>query len=80
MPVVIMAGHGDKIVSGRQAERLHAAIPGSSLRVVEGVGHMVHHIASRAVVAAVAEVAREGGTAAPASSMAASMERVAEAG
>lgn len=56
MPVVIMAGHGDKIVSNRQAERLHAAIPGSALRIVEGVGHMLHHIESRSVVTAVADV------------------------
>lgn len=59
MPVVVMAGHGDKIVSNRQAERLHEAIPGSSLRIIEGVGHMLHHIASRAVVAAVTELSHE---------------------
>lgn len=59
MPVPIMAGHGDKIVGNRQAERLHAAIPGSSLRITEGVGHMIHHIASKAVTAAVTELSRE---------------------
>ncbi len=59
MPVVIMAGHGDKIVSNRQAERLHAAIPGSVLHIVGGVGHMLHHIASWAVVTAVADVLRK---------------------
>ena len=59
MPVAIMAGHGDKIVSNRQAERLHEAIPGSSLRIIEDVGHMLHHIASRAVTAAVTEVSQE---------------------
>jgi len=56
MPVAIMAGHGDKVVGNRQAERLHAAIPGSTLRIVEGVGHMVHHIESRGVVEAIADV------------------------
>ncbi len=58
MPVAIMAGRGDKVVGNRQAERLHAAIPGSTLSIVEGVGHMLHHIAPREVVEAVAEVAR----------------------
>lgn len=43
-PVAIMAGDGDKIVSPRHAERLQAAIPGSTLRIVEGAGHMVHHV------------------------------------
>jgi len=56
MPVAIMAGHGDKVVGNRQAERLHAAIPGSTLRIVEGVGHMVHHFESRGVVEAVADI------------------------
>jgi len=51
-----MAGHGDKIVGNCQAERLHAAIPGSVLCTVEDVGHMVHHVAAREVVEAVAEV------------------------
>ena len=59
MPVAIMAGHGDKVVSNRQAERLHEAIPGSSLHIIEDVGHMLHHIASRAVTAAVTEVSRD---------------------
>jgi pimeloyl-ACP methyl ester carboxylesterase len=61
MPVVIMAGHGDKVVGNRQAERLHAAIPGSVLHIVEGVGHMVHHVAFREVAEAVADVQRRVG-------------------
>lgn len=65
MPVVIMAGHGDKVVGNRQAERLQAAIPGSVLHIVEGVGHMVHHIAFREVAEAVADVQRRAGGEAP---------------
>jgi len=61
MPVVIMAGHGDKVVGNRQAKRLQAAIPGSVLHIVEGVGHMVHHIAFREVAEAVADVQRRSG-------------------
>ena len=57
MPVLIMAGSGDKIVRKRSAERLHAAIPGSVLRIVEGAGHMVHHSAPRQVVEAIRLIA-----------------------
>lgn len=56
MPVAIMAGHGDKVVGNRQAERLHAAIPGSVLRIIEKAGHMVHHLAQRTVLTLVADV------------------------
>ena len=58
MPVAIMAGQGDKIVGNRQAERLHAAVAGSTLRIVESGGHMVHHFASRTVAEAVADILR----------------------
>jgi pimeloyl-ACP methyl ester carboxylesterase len=57
MPVLIMAGSGDKVVRKRSAERLHAAIPGSVLRIVEGAGHMVHHSAPRQVVEAIRSIA-----------------------
>ncbi len=54
MPVTIIAGDGDKIVNTRvQSQQLHEAVAGSSLRVVEGAGHMVHHIAPEAVIAAI---------------------------
>jgi pimeloyl-ACP methyl ester carboxylesterase len=56
MPVVIMAGDGDKVVFKRSAERLQASIKGSVLRVVRGAGHMVHHLAPRQVVEAVESV------------------------
>ena len=57
VPVVIMAGEGDKVVFRRNAERLRASIPGSVLRIVEGAGHMVHHSAPRQVVEAVRQAA-----------------------
>ena len=57
MPVAIMAGDGDKVVSSKLAERLRAAIPGSSLRIIQGAGHMVHHVAADEVVAAILGVA-----------------------
>jgi pimeloyl-ACP methyl ester carboxylesterase len=55
MPVTIVAGDGDKIIDCDQAERLHAALPGSKLRLVPGAGHMVHHTAPDAVIAAITE-------------------------
>jgi pimeloyl-ACP methyl ester carboxylesterase len=57
MPVLIMAGAGDKVVRKRSAERLHASIPGGVLRILEGAGHMVHHSAPRQVVGAIRQVA-----------------------
>jgi pimeloyl-ACP methyl ester carboxylesterase len=57
MPVSIAAGDGDKIVPFRQAERLHAAIPHSSLHRAEEVGHMIHWIRPDVVLEAVDEVA-----------------------
>ncbi|MES2710103.1 MAG: alpha/beta hydrolase [Pseudomonadota bacterium] len=56
MPVFIMAGGGDKIVLHRQAQRLHAAIPGSMLEIVPGIGHMAHHVVPDRVEQALAMV------------------------
>ena len=56
MPVVVMAGDGDMVVSHRHAERLHATIRGSALQIVPGVGHMVHHVATPQVVQAIVQV------------------------
>ena len=65
VPVSVMAGGGDLVVSHRHAERLHAAIPGSALQIVSGVGHMIHHVATDQVVQAIEEVARTSGARAP---------------
>ncbi|WP_426958357.1 alpha/beta fold hydrolase [Muricoccus radiodurans] len=54
VPVHIVAGEGDRIVdTGSQSTRLHRDVPDSTLRVVKGVGHMVHHQGQDAVVQAV---------------------------
>src|SRR5215213_5997983 len=58
MPVAIVAGNGDKIVSPDHAERLRGAVPDATLRTVEGAGHMVHHVATLQVVEAIEEVAK----------------------
>lgn len=61
LPVAIMAGDGDKIVSYRLAERLRTTIPGSTLQIVPGVGHMVHHTAPDQVAAIILAVAGASG-------------------
>ncbi|MEA2740738.1 MAG: hypothetical protein QOH05_4045 [Acetobacteraceae bacterium] len=56
LPVVIIAGEGDKVVFKRMSERLHAHLPGSELHIVQGAGHMVHHFAPRLVADSVESV------------------------
>ena len=54
MPVAILAGAQDKVIDVEaNAERLHREIGGSTLVIVAGAGHMVHHAAPDEVVAAI---------------------------
>jgi pimeloyl-ACP methyl ester carboxylesterase len=53
LPVIIIAGDGDRIVFKRSSERLRDSIPGAALHIVPGAGHMVHHIAASQVARAV---------------------------
>ncbi|CAO4185328.1 alpha/beta fold hydrolase [Methylorubrum populi] len=54
LPVAIIAGGGDQIADvGRQSQRLHDELPNSTLIVVPGMGHMIHHLAPERVVEAV---------------------------
>ena len=56
MPVFIVAGRGDEMVTtADQSELLHAALPGSRFEAVEGAGHMVHHTATDRVLAAISD-------------------------
>ncbi|WP_201445574.1 alpha/beta fold hydrolase [Belnapia sp. F-4-1] len=58
LPVAIVAGADDRIVDpGLHSVRLHRELPGSTLRVVRGQGHMVHHGAADTVANAVEAVA-----------------------
>jgi pimeloyl-ACP methyl ester carboxylesterase len=58
LPVVILAGEGDRVVFKRRSEQLHAEIKGSVLQIVKGAGHMVHHLAPQLVAEAVEAVIR----------------------
>jgi pimeloyl-ACP methyl ester carboxylesterase len=56
MPVVIVAGSADRLVTTkRQSNRLHRELPQSKLRLVRRAGHMVHHAAPKSVMAAIDE-------------------------
>ncbi|HWK45740.1 MAG TPA: alpha/beta hydrolase [Stellaceae bacterium] len=58
VPVEIVTGDKDQIVDHRQhALRLAAALPQARLTLLPGVGHMVHHVAPEAVLAALDRVA-----------------------
>jgi pimeloyl-ACP methyl ester carboxylesterase len=54
LPVTIIAGTGDKVVStADQSERLVGALAQSELLLIEDAGHMVHHSARERVTAAI---------------------------
>ena len=55
MPVVIMAGTKDRVVNCKQPRRLHAQLPHSILRLVPGVGHMLHYAVPEEVAEAIEE-------------------------
>ena len=43
IPSLIVWGERDRIIPVQHAREAHAAIPGSSLRIIEGAGHFPHH-------------------------------------
>ena len=53
-PTVILAGDADRIVNfEKQAQQLHALIPGSRITVLQGIGHMLHHTDPLRIVRAI---------------------------
>jgi pimeloyl-ACP methyl ester carboxylesterase len=54
MPVAIFAGSDDKVVDVEaHSARLHRELPGSTLVVARGAGHMVHYAVPDAIAAAI---------------------------
>jgi len=54
VPVTLIAGENDLLVSTRaQTQRLHKALRTSTMRIIKGAGHMVHHEAPEEVVLAI---------------------------
>ncbi len=59
VPLVLLAGEGDQVANvDRQSRELHEVMPASILRVLRGVGHMVHQTDPRAALAAIDDAAR----------------------
>lgn len=59
MPVVLLAGDGDRYVNTQKhTVRLQRELPQAELHVAEGAGHMVHYIAPQQIVAAFDAAAR----------------------
>ncbi len=62
IPVEILHGSADTIVPLEvHSRRLAAQVPGARLTVLDGVGHMPHHAAPRATVAAIDRAASRAG-------------------
>jgi pimeloyl-ACP methyl ester carboxylesterase len=58
VPAVLVAGASDRHVSTRwHSARLHERLERSWLRVIEGCGHMIHHMAPGQVMAAIDQAA-----------------------
>jgi pimeloyl-ACP methyl ester carboxylesterase len=54
MPVLVVAGDGDRIAwPDKHSRRLHQELPQSQLRLIPDAGHMVHYLAPREVMAAI---------------------------
>ncbi len=61
MPVVILAGERDRVVTPWHATRLSATIRGAELVVLPGLGHMLHHQAPDDVMRAIDRVSQRAG-------------------
>ena len=58
LPIVIMAGDGDRIADlERQSVRLHDELPTSALAIVPGAGHMIQYAATEAIARAAESLA-----------------------
>ncbi|HZY19641.1 MAG TPA: alpha/beta hydrolase [Ramlibacter sp.] len=60
VPVTLVAGSEDRIVSPQQSVRLHRQVPRGRLRLVSGVGHMAHYHAHAQILAGVEEALAAG--------------------
>jgi len=58
VPVAIVAGEGDKVVSPEQSSRLAGEIHESQLLVMSGVGHMVHYTAKDTIAQTISMMAK----------------------
>jgi pimeloyl-ACP methyl ester carboxylesterase len=54
VPALVMTGSDDRMVDPAQASRLAKVLPDAALHRAEGVGHMIHHVATADTAAAIA--------------------------
>lgn len=60
VPSIIMAGREDRLVHTHvHSGRLHTELPEMDFRVIEGAGHMLHHLAPQAVLDAIHTLAEQ---------------------
>ena len=60
VPTLIIAGRGDRLVNTEpHSVRLHAEVPHTELRIIDGQGHMLHHTRPDAVLEAIDRVAEK---------------------
>jgi pimeloyl-ACP methyl ester carboxylesterase len=57
VPAAIVAGEGDRLVEVSQPLRLRSVLPDSTLSLIHGAGHMVHHTAPGEVMEAIESLA-----------------------
>lgn len=50
VPITLVAGKRDRVVSPSQSQMLHAGLPHSRLHLLDGVGHMAHYHAHETIV------------------------------
>lgn len=76
VPVSLLAGTDDRFIrTAAQSVRLHRALPGSTLTLVPGAGHMTHHVALEELMTAIdAAAAVERAHAAPVGTITAPQE------
>ena len=67
MPVLLMAGKDDRVISAEgNSARLHQALPQSELTLLPNVGHMMQHLAQDEIVEAIDDLAARAGMLPPA--------------
>ncbi|RSV45430.1 alpha/beta hydrolase [Sphingomonas sp. ABOLE] len=67
VPIIVMAGEGDRIAHvDRHAERFAREVSGAELRIVPAQGHLFHYAVPEQVVAAIRDVAARTSAGAPA--------------
>jgi pimeloyl-ACP methyl ester carboxylesterase len=65
-PTIILHGTEDTVVSARvHARHLAGVVPDAKLVLLDGIGHMPHHVATDQVAAAIDEVMAKAGTISP---------------